>query len=269
MKIGDAPSQYFFKLVQAKRIRETIKNLALPNGRITQDEFEILHGVYTHCRNLYRKDPRVERFKAVRDEALALITRKFTASDNCLLRSLPTGDEIEKVVMGFPKGKSPGGDGVTYDFLQGCWGFVGDCYKDMILAFWNDAKLSANTVNGIVKMMPKRTDSLEILDNWRNLTMLTTTYKIISKILVERFKPIILKVVDCQQTGFVQGRCITDNIISFMLGQEHAVATYQDVIFMKLDFEKASARVDHDYLWATLNAMQLDPFIITLIQGLV
>lgn len=85
--------------------------------------------------------------------------------------------------------------------------------------------------------------------------MLTMTYKVISKLLVERFKPIIPQLVDKQQMGFFQGRCITDNILAFKLGQEHAIATLQEVIFMKLDFEKAFDRVDHGFLWAMLSAM--------------
>lgn len=99
--------------------------------------------------------------------------------------------------------------------------------------------------------------------------MLTTTYKIISKLLAEWFKPIVPKIVDKQQTGFVQCRCISNNILDFNLAQEHAIATLQDVIFRKLDFAKAFDRVDHDYLWATLAAMNLDPSVIILIQGLV
>lgn len=73
---------------------------------------------------------------------------------------------------------------------------MGPCYKKMILAFWSDTILSPNTINGIVKMTPKRSDLLVFLDNWRNLTMLTTTYKVISKLLTKRLKPIVPKVVD-------------------------------------------------------------------------
>lgn len=88
----------------------------------------------------------------------------------------------------------------------------------MVLAFWNDVQLSTNSINGIMKMTPKRNDLLEILDNCRNLTMLTTIYKIIVNLLAERLKPIVPKVVDIQQTRFVQGRCIIDNIIAFRSG---------------------------------------------------
>lgn len=42
MKIGDAPYQYFLKLIQAKRIQESIKVLLTSNGRFTKDENEIL-----------------------------------------------------------------------------------------------------------------------------------------------------------------------------------------------------------------------------------
>lgn len=35
LKIGDAPSHYFFKLIAAKRISEMIKVLALSDGRLT------------------------------------------------------------------------------------------------------------------------------------------------------------------------------------------------------------------------------------------
>lgn len=47
-------------------------------------------------------------------------------------------------MLSLPKGKSPGGDGVSYDFMQDCWEFVGDGCKAMVRAFWVDAKLSEN-----------------------------------------------------------------------------------------------------------------------------
>lgn len=52
--------------------------------------------------------------------------------------------------------------------------------------------------------------------------MLTSTYKIISKIQAERFKPIVPKLVNPQQTGFIQGHCIMDNLITFKLGIQGA-----------------------------------------------
>lgn len=37
---------------------------------------------------------------------------------------------------------------------------------------------------------------------------------------------------------------------------------------MKLDFKKAFDRVEHEFLWETLFAMQLDPWVTPLLHGL-
>lgn len=69
--------------------------------------------------------------------------------------------------------------------------------------------------------------------------MLTTTYKIIAKILVERLKAKVPNLISVQQTGFIKGHCIIDNLIVLNLGQEHATLIDQDILLLKLDFEKA------------------------------
>lgn len=59
-KLGDAPNQYFLKLLQEKIIRETIKVLSILGGGVIEDEEEILRLVFLHCRNLYSKDFQVD-----------------------------------------------------------------------------------------------------------------------------------------------------------------------------------------------------------------
>lgn len=165
----------------------------------------------------------------------------------------------------FPKGKSHGGDGVPYEFIQDSRSLVKDGCREMVQDFWRDAKLTPNIVNGIVKMVPQGSEELEIVDNWRNLTMLTMTYKIILKILTKRLKPMVPKLVDRQQIGFISGRCIIDNLLAWKMGQEHARVMLQDIAFLKLDFAKACNRINHNFLWATLTTMRLDPWVIQLI----
>lgn len=63
-------------------------------------------------------------------------------------------------------------------------------------------------------MVPKGSEGLEDLDNWRNLMMLTTTYKIILKILIGKIEANVARLVDKQKTEFVKGRCIIDNLIA-------------------------------------------------------
>lgn len=62
LKLGNVPNQYFFQLVKAKRIWESIKTLALLDGSITKDKSESLLEIHSHYRNLYKKDQRVASF---------------------------------------------------------------------------------------------------------------------------------------------------------------------------------------------------------------
>lgn len=246
-KLGDAPSTYFFQLVVVKRMREMIKVLVLPNGRVTEDEQEILQEVFRSSRTLYARDQQVALNKMVRSEILELVDKFFSAEDNEILKAIPQEEKINRVVFAFPRGKSPGEDGVIYDFVQDSWGLVGEGCRAMVQDFWADARLSSNTMNDIVKMVPNGYEMLENLDFCQNLTMLTTTYKIISKILTERLKPMILHLVDRQRTGFVKGCYITDNLLTWKLGHEHAKATNQDILCVKLDFAKAYDKIDHSF----------------------
>lgn len=135
MKIGDAPSQYFFKLMQAKRIIEAIRVLRTLDGRTTEDKEEIFGEVFNHCRSLYTKDHYVNLYKDKQDEVLSLINKKLIDEDNQELKEVPNKYEITIVVFGFPSRKSSDGDGVTYDFLQHSWDLFGECCVAMVQEF--------------------------------------------------------------------------------------------------------------------------------------
>ncbi|KAL3683806.1 hypothetical protein R1sor_001828 [Riccia sorocarpa] len=156
--------------------------------------------------------------------------------------------------MEMPKEKSPGIDGVMVEILRLGWEFMKeDCFL-MVQCFWDRKIFTGKDSKGVIKLIPKN-DKKHLLQNWRPITLLTMTYKIIAKVMAERLKEMLPGLIDTQQTGFVVGRNIIDNILSLQLGQEWAQTTDQDVIFVKLDFMKAYDRIAHGFLWDTLIAM--------------
>ncbi|KAL3684628.1 hypothetical protein R1sor_002650 [Riccia sorocarpa] len=92
---------------------------------------------------------------------------------------------------------------------------------------------------------------------------------LISKLMADHIKALIPRLDDEEQTGFVEGRNIVDNIISLKLGQDIAEATKQATLFCKLDFVKAFDRIEHIYLWDTLEAMNFHPRFIQLLKRLI
>lgn len=138
----------------------------------------------------------------------------------------------------------------------------------MIRAYWEDGRLTTKTTAGVIKLIPKNQNT-EDLTNWRPLTMLTLTEKVVAKIIANRIWKFVGKLVDSQQTGFLAGRDILDNLLSFKLAQELALTRKQSHIFLKLDFAKAYDRVDHGFLSEVMRTMKFDGHLIMLVKGLV
>ena len=67
-----------------------------------------------------------------------------------------------------------------------------------------------NTQNmGIIKLLPKDGD-LRLIENWRPITLLCVDYKIISKILANRMKTVLNKLVSAEQFCSVKNRSIVN-----------------------------------------------------------
>ncbi|CAM6086928.1 unnamed protein product [Calypogeia fissa] len=134
MKLGDAPSKYFFAIQKAKWVRESIKILRTDNGMLI-DELEIIREIHHFYRLLYKKDYTVDNNTVARREVLDLVSRFLTDEENARLIRVPDKDEIQTIVDNLPKDKSPGLDGVTVELLRACWGIVGDLLVQVVTSF--------------------------------------------------------------------------------------------------------------------------------------
>ncbi|KAL3675882.1 hypothetical protein R1sor_025830 [Riccia sorocarpa] len=265
---GDAPTKFFFASWKAKLAQESIKLLQLEDGEMLTEEDDILDHVQQTYSTLYDREPEPEEAVLNRQEVLGLMDKKLTEEQNARLRELPDAELIEEVVRSLPKEKSPGIDGVVVEILILSWHFMKDDCIMMVRKVWMAQKLLPRDNRGVIKLIPKTEDTMW-LKNWRPITLLTTTYKIIAKIIAGRLKQMLPGLVNRQQTGFIAGRDILENVLSLRLAQEWAQVSRQDAVFVKLDFQKAYDRVSHDFLWDTLKAAGMTEDNVCMIQGLV
>lgn len=89
----------------------------------------------------------------------------------------------------------------------------------MVHAYWSNFLLSILASTAVIKLLFK-TDKCYFLKNWHPISLLTLTYKIIAKILVDRLQSFAPTVVDLQKMGFIKGHSIQDNFLAFKFAQE-------------------------------------------------
>ncbi|KAL3686059.1 hypothetical protein R1sor_004081 [Riccia sorocarpa] len=254
LREGEAPSRYFFAQMKAKFTNETMPTLTLEDGTKTEDRAVIIGEVERFMSNLYERQHQTQEMNEARLETYTKITTTVTMQQDLRVSTRPPDHEIDIIATLLKKEKSPGLDGLTIEVLLECWPFVRQDCISMINHFWDTGELIKGQRTAVIKLVPKN-DQKDKLPNWRPLSMMNLSYKIIAKLMAERFKKLMPQLVNRQQAGFIKGMCITSNLLALRLGANWARTSGQFCMFLKLDFIKAYDRIDQDFLLGTLKAM--------------
>ncbi|KAL3677119.1 hypothetical protein R1sor_027067 [Riccia sorocarpa] len=205
------------EILEANMIRQRSIVKWVKEGEANEDG--ILESLHQFYQNLYHQEPVTEKAKAERREVLELTTKFVEAGDNQRLVATPGPEEIKEIVDRLARNKAPGEDGITVEVLKILWEWDGGPCNTFISEVWRTLRLGKQDRVAVVKLLPKNSQKM-LLRNWRPISLLSLTFQIIGRIMASRLKTIIPKLVDEDQTGFVHGRSITDNIICLKMCQD-------------------------------------------------
>ncbi|KAL2652687.1 hypothetical protein R1flu_020815 [Riccia fluitans] len=193
------------------------------DGQEITKESEILDYVYSFYTDLYSQPPVPLAESREQENAPSLIGQLVTAEENRHLREAPGPEELKDTVKNLPLEKSPGEDGLPIEVLRELWEETGTGCLHFVQEAWKNKRIGKYNSGAVIKLIPNNSRK-EDLKNWCPLSLLNLGYKLISRILANHLKDIIPKLIDEEKTGFIQGRSITDNIVSLGLCQDLANA---------------------------------------------
>lgn len=108
--------------------------------------------------------------------------------------------------------KSPGSNGLTSEFFKASWDIVGTGFIRRASDFFTSTFMPKATNSTIQTMVPKKPGASKITD-YRPISCCNTLYKVISKLLVARLKPLLPEVILKNQTAFVKRRLLVENTL--------------------------------------------------------
>lgn len=122
----------------------------------------------------------------------------------------------------------------------------------------------------LITLIPK-CNNPETLGNYRPISLCNSIYKVVTKIIVARIRPLLADIVSPLQTAFVPGRKGVDNAI---IVQEliHSMSKKKGrggVMAIKIDLEKAYDRMEWSFIRDTLNLFKFPSHLISLIMSCV
>ena len=101
--------------------------------------------------------------------------------------------------------KAPGPDGFPAEFYQAFWDLIKDDLMAMFVDFHNGTLPLYSLNFGIITLLPKKDNAVQI-QQYRPICLLNVSFKIFTKVAVNRLTQVADKVILSTQSDFMPGR---------------------------------------------------------------
>lgn len=190
------------------------------------------------------------------------------AINNDLLREM-TNDEISYTIDKLPSNSSPGIDGFGNSFLKEYSKELMPLLKASFNSFLRGSPVPEEWAKGVIVTIWKRKGDPADLDNRRPITLLNNVYKLFTRILADRLAPYLGVLISKEQTGFVRGRSIFENVKLVLEAiRQCKKKKLVNSFLLFLDLEKAYDRVSIESIAQVMEKTGIDRRFTNLVRHL-
>ncbi|GJT41193.1 reverse transcriptase [Tanacetum coccineum] len=249
LKEGDKNTHFFHARASSRRNQNNLLKLQNDDGTWVEDSAGICDMVSSYFQKLFATSHPPEC-----EDEVSCLDKTLCDDDIEDLERPVSEDEVYAAVMQMHPSKAPGPDGMTALFYQKFWKIVGPTVVNIVVQFFSSGIMPQNLNETLITLIPK-TPSPATLNDLRPISLCNVIYKIISKVLVNRIKRVLPRLIDETQSAFVTGRMITDNaIVAFEVFHwlKNKRSGRKGAMAIKVDMSKAYDRVEWSFIRSVL-----------------
>lgn len=263
--MGERNTRYFHLSTIIRRRKAKITTIKDNNNIWIEDPEAIKELVQNYFIDLFRNQNDTQGTYFLMNNHKSL-----SNEDNETLRIPVTDSEIWNMVRSIAPFKAPGPDGLQAIFYQKYWNIIGEDVCNFVKNCFANSNIHEEANKTLISLIPK-SDNPENIKMFRPISLCNVRYKIVTKIIVARLRPLLDKIISPFQSSFIPGRSTSDNII---ITQEvlHTLRSKKGKkggILLKIDLEKAYDKISWNFLLDTLIFFNLDPSWTALIMSCV
>ncbi|GKB48885.1 hypothetical protein Tco_0899638, partial [Tanacetum coccineum] len=242
LREGDTNSAYFHKAVKSRVSRSRIDVVTNSNGVVCEND-QVPDAFVSHYEAFLGQPGIVANLNM----SNLFPTRLDTVAAMDMTRMV-SDMEIKNAMFSMGNEKSPGPDGFRAAFFKEAWDIVGNDVILVVREFFVNGRLLKELNHTIISLIPKVSTPARVND-FRPISCCNVLFKCISKVIANRIKSCLKDLISPNQSAFVPGRSIADNILltQEIMHNYHLNHGAPRCAF-KVDIQKAYDTVDWEFL---------------------
>ena len=181
-----------------RQTNSTLRSVYNDKGNLIKSPSLILQEISTFYKKLLNQDPssRNDSKPTLKDFIKNTSHPKIDEREKAFLDTFLDITEFEKALKTLNKNSSTGIDGLSPLFYITFWDLLKNPLFDCFIESVKNKMLPLSSRRALLSLIPKGTDiDLNILSNWRPISVLCTDYKICSRVLATRLETVLTKLI--------------------------------------------------------------------------
>lgn len=137
---------------------------------------------------------------------------RITAHDYMELESQFLRGELTQALHQMDANKALGPDGINIGFIKEFWNIMHKDYEDLMSKFHATGDLPQGMNSSFVVLIPKSSNPRLVID-FCPISLINCSLKILMKMLANRLRDPIDRLISKEQSGYIKGRAISESIL--------------------------------------------------------
>ena len=247
LKEGDRNTGFFHRMATTHRRRNCFKSISINNRKLDKED-DIKEGLVEAFQNLLSA---LGGWHPILPE---IDLNEIGFEEATKLEEAFSEEEIWTAVSRLNSDKAPSPNG----FPSAFWSFSWDFVKNEVLGFFKEFHEQSRFVKNLnatfLVLIPKK-QIVEDFKDLRPISFVRRLYKILTKVLANRIKRVMNKVISKTQNAFVEGRQILDAVLIANEIVDSTLRRKKCGLLCKLDIEKAYDSISWEFLYQVMGKM--------------
>ncbi|XP_077232161.1 uncharacterized protein LOC143866893 [Tasmannia lanceolata] len=242
LNLGDSNNSFFYSAMNMRRNQNSIQGITRSDGQITTDSKEIEETLISYFKDILPTQ------LGRTEETTYIVPDPVTTLNNELICDLLlafTEEEICITIDAMDDNKAPGPDGFNGAFFKSFWYLIGKETVAAIQYFFVTDNLLPTLNTSFISLIPK-CNNASTPDQYRPISLCNHVYKVITKLMANRMREVMHRIINPSQSAFIKGRLIQENVLLThdICHKFHRKSNVKSMC-VKIDLKKAYDNVCH------------------------